>query len=184
MDPAEKPEPYAEAARKRTGLRGRAEWYEHASAASIGIEMAVAITLGAISGMWLEAHVTHWAPWTTLIGLMFGIAAAALAIVRTIKEDDLRRKAKQAERAQAAQAPQEGSDRSGDVSLASIAATNGEIAPSDPLSQVLAGGRSGRKAEPMLTDGERGVPSKRKLQDLAASNGGKSPQADHRDAGS
>ena len=59
--------------------------------------MAVAICGGAIGGMYLERHFTHWAPWTTLIGLFIGIGAAALAIVRVIREHDTEMAARRAE---------------------------------------------------------------------------------------
>jgi F0F1-type ATP synthase assembly protein I len=66
-------------------IDGKAPWFRYASASSLGIEMVVAIAIGALSGRWLENHVTHWSPWTTLLGLAFGIAAAVKAILRTIR---------------------------------------------------------------------------------------------------
>ncbi len=61
----------------------RAQWFELAEAASVGIEMAVAVTIGHFGGVWLENNVTHWAPQTRWIGLAVGLGAAVLAVVRT-----------------------------------------------------------------------------------------------------
>ncbi len=66
--------------------RERADWYEKTSAASVGIEMAVAICIGAFGGKYVQDHWTHWKPWTMLIGLLIGIGAAALAILRVVNE--------------------------------------------------------------------------------------------------
>jgi F0F1-type ATP synthase assembly protein I len=54
-------------------------------AASLGIEMAVAVFLGAFGGIWLERNVTHVAPWTSLAGLAIGLGAAVVAVVRTVR---------------------------------------------------------------------------------------------------
>lgn len=77
--------------------RQRADWYKQTSAASVGIEMAVAICGCALGGMYLERHYTHWAPWTTLIGLFIGIGAAALAIARLVREHETEMAARKAE---------------------------------------------------------------------------------------
>lgn len=68
----------------------RAKWFHATSASSIGIEMVVAILLGTYGGYLLEKHVTHWSPWTMLIGLLLGCAAAGKAIARTIKDHEKR----------------------------------------------------------------------------------------------
>lgn len=65
---------------------GRAPWFKMTSAASIGIELAVAIVGCTLLARWLETNYTHWAPWTTLIGFGVGIAAAVKALVRTAKQ--------------------------------------------------------------------------------------------------
>lgn len=74
------------ASRKREPLLKQARWFQLAEAGSVGIEMAVAIAIGAFGGMWLERHVTHWSPWTRHIGLAVGLAAAVLAVVRTARK--------------------------------------------------------------------------------------------------
>ncbi|MCA9659363.1 MAG: AtpZ/AtpI family protein [Myxococcales bacterium] len=61
----------------------RAQWFELAEAASVGIEMAVAVAIGHFGGIWLEKNVTHWAPYTRWIGVGVGLGAAIMAIVRT-----------------------------------------------------------------------------------------------------
>lgn len=48
--------------------------------------MAVAICIGALGGKYVQDHWTHWKPWTMLIGLLIGIGAAALAILRVVNE--------------------------------------------------------------------------------------------------
>ncbi|MBK8261541.1 MAG: AtpZ/AtpI family protein [Nannocystis sp.] len=61
----------------------RAQWFKLAEAASVGIEMAVAVGIGHFGGRYLQDHVTHWAPWTYWIGLSVGFGAAVMAVVRT-----------------------------------------------------------------------------------------------------
>ncbi|MEL6741789.1 MAG: AtpZ/AtpI family protein [Myxococcota bacterium] len=62
-----------------------ATWYRYMDASSLGIEIAVSVVIGAAVGMWLEKNVTHWAPWTSVIGMMLGVGTAARAIVRTAR---------------------------------------------------------------------------------------------------
>lgn len=63
----------------------RAVWFRYTDAASVGIEMVVAITVCALGALWLERNVTHWAPWTSIIGIGLGLGAATKAVVRTAK---------------------------------------------------------------------------------------------------
>jgi F0F1-type ATP synthase assembly protein I len=63
----------------------RARWFQLTEAASVGIEMAAAVGVGAGLGIYLERNVTHWAPWTTYIGLGIGLSAAVLAVLRTAR---------------------------------------------------------------------------------------------------
>lgn len=66
--------------------RKKPDWWRYTNASSLGIEMAIAIMLGWWSGRWVETNITHWKPWTSTIGLLFGCAAAGLAIRRTSRE--------------------------------------------------------------------------------------------------
>ena len=63
----------------------KAAWFRYTDASSVGLEIAVSITICSLGAMWLESNVTHWSPWTTLIGLLVGIVAAGKAVVRTAK---------------------------------------------------------------------------------------------------
>jgi F0F1-type ATP synthase assembly protein I len=65
--------------------RERAPWFRYTDAASVGIEMVVAITICALGALWLERNVTHWAPWTSLIGILVGVGAAAKAVLRAAR---------------------------------------------------------------------------------------------------
>lgn len=69
----------------RAPIVERARWFQLTEAASVGIEMAAAVGVGAGLGIYLERNVTHWAPWTTYIGLAIGLSAAVLAVVRTAR---------------------------------------------------------------------------------------------------
>lgn len=62
-----------------------ATWYRYMDASSLGIEIAVSVVIGAAAGMWLEKNVTHWAPWTSVLGMMVGVGTAARAIIRTAR---------------------------------------------------------------------------------------------------
>ncbi len=72
--------------RARRAVEGKAAWFRWASASSVGLEIAVAISLCTLFAHWLENEYTHWAPWTTLIGLFVGLGAATKAVVRTIQQ--------------------------------------------------------------------------------------------------
>ena len=65
--------------------RGRAAWFRYTDAASVGIEMVVAITICALGALWLERNVTHWSPWTSILGMLVGIGAAAKAVMRAAR---------------------------------------------------------------------------------------------------
>lgn len=61
----------------------RAKWFVYTDASSIGIEMAVAVSMGTLAGYYIERNLTHWSPWTMLLGCALGIAVAARAVLRT-----------------------------------------------------------------------------------------------------
>jgi F0F1-type ATP synthase assembly protein I len=63
----------------------RARWFVYTDAASVGIEIVLAVVVGALGGHYLERYVTHWSPWTTLIGLAIGVGAAVNAVVRAAR---------------------------------------------------------------------------------------------------
>jgi F0F1-type ATP synthase assembly protein I len=60
----------------------RARWFQYTDASSVGIEMVVAITICTVGAYYIERYVTHWSPWTTLIGVVLGCITAAKAVVR------------------------------------------------------------------------------------------------------
>ena len=64
----------------------KAAWVRGAEASSVGIELALGICVPMIGGHYLELHVTHWAPWTTLLGVLFGLLVAGLILRRTMRE--------------------------------------------------------------------------------------------------
>ena len=90
----------------------RAAWVRYTDAASVGLEIVVAVTVCTLGARWLEQNVTHWAPWTTMIGIFVGLGAAAKAIVRTARNytRELRRDAEEA----AAREAEEASKGAGD----------------------------------------------------------------------
>jgi F0F1-type ATP synthase assembly protein I len=63
----------------------RARWFLYTDASSLGIEIAVAVTVGAVSGYYIERYLTHWSPWTMLLGFAFGVVVAAKAVLRTAR---------------------------------------------------------------------------------------------------
>jgi len=78
-------------------------WFRYTDAASVGIEMVVAITVCALGAQWLERNVTHWSPWTSLIGIAIGLGAASKAIVRAARS--YRRQLAESAQDEAAAAP-------------------------------------------------------------------------------
>ncbi|MEM9454100.1 MAG: AtpZ/AtpI family protein [Myxococcota bacterium] len=77
----------------------RALWFQYTDASSLGIEMAVAVSFGAIGGYYVERYLTHWSPWTMLLGFTFGVTVAIRAVIRTARsyQASLRRDAAAAE---------------------------------------------------------------------------------------
>ncbi|TPV96650.1 MAG: AtpZ/AtpI family protein [Myxococcales bacterium FL481] len=66
--------------------RGPAPWFSYTSAASVGIEMVVVFLMFTFGGYWLEKNLTHWRPWTSMIGMGFGMFAASMVVARLIRE--------------------------------------------------------------------------------------------------
>lgn len=66
--------------------QGKAPWFRYTSAASVGIEIAVAVVGCTLIANWIEHEYTHWAPWTTVIGFLVGIGASIKALVRTARQ--------------------------------------------------------------------------------------------------
>lgn len=77
----------------------RARWFQYTDASSVGIEIAVAITFGALAGYYIERYLTHWSPWTMLLGFAFGVVVAVRAVLRTARayQASLRRDAAEAQ---------------------------------------------------------------------------------------
>jgi F0F1-type ATP synthase assembly protein I len=76
----------------------RARWFVYTEASSVGIEIAVAVTAGAVGGYYIERYLTHWSPWTMLLGFAFGVVVAVRAVLRTARayQRSLRRDAAEA----------------------------------------------------------------------------------------
>lgn len=125
----------------------RAQWFELAEAASVGIEMAVAVSIGHFGGLWLEKNVTHWAPQTRWIGLAVGLGAAILAVVRTAMV--FQKKLAQEEAAEAAE-----------VAAAAEAAAEAAKGGASAKAEQLLGGRGGRPARSGLSSPALGTPPK------------------------
>ena len=89
--------------RERKTPPKRAIWFQYTDAASLGIEMAVAVSIGAVGGYYIERYLTQWSPWTMLLGFAVGVAAAVKAVLRTARtyQASLRRDAEAAEAAEA-----------------------------------------------------------------------------------
>lgn len=83
----------------------RAKWFVYTDASSLGIEIAVAVSFGAIGGYYIERYLTHWSPWTMLLGFAFGIVVAVRAVLRTSRayQASLRREAEEAAKAEASE---------------------------------------------------------------------------------
>jgi len=64
----------------------KAAWVRGAEASSIGIELAISVSVPMVAAYYLERHVTHWSPWTTLIGVFLGLGVAATAIRRVARQ--------------------------------------------------------------------------------------------------
>ena len=63
----------------------RALWFQWTDASSVGIEMVVAITICTVAAYYIERYLTHWSPWTMLIGVVLGCITAAKAVLRAAR---------------------------------------------------------------------------------------------------
>jgi len=116
----------------RAPIVERARWFQLTEAASVGIEMAAAIGVGAGVGIYLERNVTHWAPWTTYIGLAIGLSAAVLAVIRTARNFTrmiAAEEADEAARASSASSAVSGGDEPADLAEEPYARYPGDSAP-------------------------------------------------------
>ena len=59
-----------------TAPKGHGDRRQWAEAIGLGFEIVTAMAIGTGGGWWLEQHVTHWSPWTTVVGFFFGLGAA------------------------------------------------------------------------------------------------------------
>jgi len=86
----------------------KAAWVRGAESSSLGIEIAVSVCVPMVGAHYLEQHVTHWTPWTTLLGVALGLFVAANAVMRTARQyQDGLKADREAEAAEAAQADAE-----------------------------------------------------------------------------
>lgn len=53
--------------------------------ATIGLEMGFSVVIGLLMGIYLDRYL-NTTPWMTIIFLLFGIAAAFMAMIRVAKE--------------------------------------------------------------------------------------------------
>jgi F0F1-type ATP synthase assembly protein I len=99
----------------------RARWFLYTDASSLGIEIAVAVTVGAVGGYYIERYLTHWSPWTMLLGFAFGIVVATKAVLRTARtyQASLRRDAAEQAAAAASEAQPQGSEAHAEPPLSS-----------------------------------------------------------------
>jgi F0F1-type ATP synthase assembly protein I len=77
-------------------LPRRAVWFQYSEASSVGIEMVVSVVVCTVGAHYIERYLTHWSPWTTLIGVALGCMTAANAVVRAARtyQQSLRDQAK------------------------------------------------------------------------------------------
>ncbi|HOT12637.1 MAG TPA: AtpZ/AtpI family protein, partial [Polyangiaceae bacterium] len=51
---------------------------------TVGLDFAVAVTIGLLGGWWLDKKV-GWTPWLTIVGLLFGVAAGFNILFKAAK---------------------------------------------------------------------------------------------------
>ena len=62
----------------------RAIW-RGARHASVGLEVGVAVAIGALGGWWLDGHF-GWTPWGLMVGTLAGVGAATKALLRVVRD--------------------------------------------------------------------------------------------------
>jgi len=62
----------------------RAVW-RGARHASVGLELGVAVAIGALGGWWLDGKY-GWSPWGVCIGTLLGVAAGINSLVRVVRD--------------------------------------------------------------------------------------------------
>jgi F0F1-type ATP synthase assembly protein I len=60
------------------------DWKSVGSYGTVGLEFGLSVLFGLACGDWLDRHL-HTAPWLTLTGTAFGLAAGARAVWRVLR---------------------------------------------------------------------------------------------------
>jgi ATP synthase protein I len=60
------------------------DWKGAGSYGTVGLEVALSVILGLIAGSWLDGRFGT-GPWLTLVGVAYGVAAAARALYRAAR---------------------------------------------------------------------------------------------------
>lgn len=59
-------------------------WKRYLRFSSLGIELGLSVMIGLIGGQWLDKYFGT-TPWLLLLGLLFGMAAGVLSMLRALK---------------------------------------------------------------------------------------------------
>jgi F0F1-type ATP synthase assembly protein I len=60
-------------------------WKGLGGAGTVGIEVVLSVVVGLFGGQWLDKKFDT-APWLTVVGLLYGLAAAGRAIYRALRQ--------------------------------------------------------------------------------------------------
>jgi F0F1-type ATP synthase assembly protein I len=52
---------------------------------TVGLELALSVLVGLFGGQWLDRHL-HTAPWLTIVGTVYGIAAGVRGLYRAAQQ--------------------------------------------------------------------------------------------------
>ena len=66
----------------------RTQWKQIGRVSAVGLQLVISILIGYAGGAWLDRHLPT-APWMSLVGLLFGIAAGFKALYDVAKHTDL-----------------------------------------------------------------------------------------------